>query len=92
MYDRDEATKSNYHNQYFGQTLSAIQGHVDYILGKLDQLSLWQKMTKTGLAGLHPRLPLIMRHNEFVRATLENVKQNLASMGYCFLCPWLVIR
>ena len=78
----DVATKSNYHNQYFGQTLSAIQGHVDYILGELDQLSSWQEMTKTGLAGLHPRLPLIMRHNEFVRATFENVKQNMASIGY----------
>lgn len=75
----DEATKSNYHSQYFPQTLAALQKHVDYILNELGELGVWQM---TGLnADRHPRLPLIMRHNEFVKNTFDLVKQNLNNMS-----------
>mmetsp|Transcript_26622 Transcript_26622/g.56251 ORF Transcript_26622/g.56251 Transcript_26622/m.56251 type:complete len:443 (+) Transcript_26622:135-1463(+) len=74
----DEATKSNYHNQYFPQTLAAIQQHVNYVLNELEELGVWQR-TKMDTA-LHPRLPLIMKHNEFVKNTFQLVQQNLNNM------------
>mmetsp|Transcript_30310 Transcript_30310/g.73193 ORF Transcript_30310/g.73193 Transcript_30310/m.73193 type:complete len:467 (-) Transcript_30310:83-1483(-) len=77
----DEATKSNYHSQYFVQTLAALQLHVSFVLNELEELGVWQ-MTKVMDSGRHPRLPLIMRHNEFVKNTFERVRQNLGSMGY----------
>ncbi|KAL7539451.1 hypothetical protein ACHAWF_006409 [Thalassiosira exigua] len=75
----DEATKSNYHQQYFPQTLAVLQKHVNYIVGELEELRVWQATVKD--TGRHPRLPLIMRHNDFVRNIFQLVKQNLASMG-----------
>jgi len=29
----------------------------------------------------HPRLPLLMRHNQYVKTILERVQENLDSMG-----------
>ena len=75
----DEQTKSNYHNQYFPQTLAALQQHVDYILNELDELSVWQ-VTKLD-TGNHPRLPLIMKHNDFVKNTFSLVQQSLRNMS-----------
>jgi len=75
----DEGTKAGYHQQYFARTLGALRSHVDYVLGELDELATWQA-TKLD-AGRHPRLPLIVRHNEFVRNTFEMVRQNLNAMG-----------
>ncbi len=48
--------------------------HIDDILGELDGLS--QKSAYGGaVAGDdHPRLPLILRHNDFVRATFMAVR------------------
>ena len=75
----DEDTKSTYHNQYFGQTLAALQQHLSYVLNELEELSVWQ-MTKQDNAGEHPRLPLIMRHNEMVKNIFLMVQHNLDSM------------
>jgi len=75
----DEATKSNYHNQYFPQSWNALLQHVEYILNELDELQTWQ-MTKLDSSS-HPRLPLIMRHNDFVKNTFVMVQQTLRSMS-----------
>ena len=73
----DEATKSAIHQQYMPQTSAELKQHVDTFLEQLDSLSAkadgkdWNE---------HPRLPLILRHNEFVRSTFENVKLKLDPM------------
>lgn len=73
----DEATKAAIHEQYMGETSKALKQHVDTFLEQLDTLSAksegksWDE---------HPRLPLILRHNEFVRSTFENVKMKLDPM------------
>lgn len=73
----DFATKQEYHQHYFSLTLKALQKHVDYFLIELEELSQnsWNKDVQR-----HPRLPLIMSHNEFVKNTFERVQQNLDNM------------
>ena len=71
----DEETNASYRGQYFAQTLSALNAHVDYVLNELEELGVRQ-MTKQDTES-HPRLPLIMNHNQFVKNTSELVKQNL---------------
>ena len=75
----DEGTKSGYHGQYFGGTLEALNAHVDYILNEVEELGVWQ-MTNLDNTSNHPRLPLIQRHNEYVKNIFDRVKQNLDSM------------
>lgn len=75
----DEGTKSAYHQQYFPQTFAALQQHVSDILNELEELATWQM---TGVANArHPRLPLIQRHNQFVKDVFDLVQQNLNSMS-----------
>jgi len=82
----DEATKAGYHDQYFPQTLSALREHVAFILNELEELATWQQSVqdKERHADLdatrHPRLPLIKRHNEFVKYSFQLVQQNLDAM------------
>jgi hypothetical protein len=70
----DEALKQSYHNQYYPQTLAVLRKHVDYLNTELEELSefSWKKDINR-----HPRLPLLLRHNEFVRSIFEVVQQNL---------------
>eukprot|EP00804_Cyclotella_cryptica_P012807 CCRYP_010569-RA/>CCRYP_010569-RA protein AED:0.07 eAED:0.07 QI:164/1/1/1/0/0.5/2/544/443 len=74
----DEATKQSYHNQYYPQTLAALQEHVDGMTKKLNELSVfsWQTDFKR-----HPRLPLLSKHNEFIWETFELVRQRLDSLS-----------
>ena len=60
----DYATKQAIHDQYFQQTCIALQNHVDGFLVDLE------KLQNKGIGKdvhEHPRLPLIMEHNEFVK-------------------------
>lgn len=73
----DEALKQQYHDQYFATTLKALQQHVDYLVTELEELSenSWRKdLTR------HPRFPLLMKHNQFVKQIFESVQQNLDNM------------
>jgi hypothetical protein len=74
----DEASKQNNHEKYYSQTLKALQKHVDYLVQELDELSemSWRKDVER-----HPRLPLLLQHNDFVRGTFELVQQNLDGMS-----------
>lgn len=74
----DLALKQQYHQQYFSLTLKALQQHVDYLILELEELceTNWRKDVKR-----HPRLPLIMSHNEFVKSMFERVQQNLDTMS-----------
>jgi len=78
----DEATKQAYHDTNFPRTLAALQKHVDYLVNELDELSenSWRRTFRKG-DERHPRLPLLMRHNDFVRGTFERVQEYLDAMG-----------
>lgn len=74
----DEGTKRGCHDRHFATTtLPLLRKHVDYLVNELDELSenTWRKDLER-----NPRLPLLMRHNEFVKNTFELVQENLDGM------------
>mmetsp|Transcript_14775 Transcript_14775/g.29842 ORF Transcript_14775/g.29842 Transcript_14775/m.29842 type:complete len:467 (-) Transcript_14775:420-1820(-) len=73
----DANTKQQIHQQYFADTSTALQTHVDTFLKQLDALS---EKGRGKNYNEHPRLPLILKHNEFVRETFLRVKANLDPM------------
>lgn len=73
----DSDTKNAIHQHYFSETSAALKKHVDTFLMQLDELSA--KADGKDLKE-HPRLPLILRHNEFVRRTFLTVKARLDAM------------
>lgn len=73
----DYETKQSFHGQYFPQTLVALQHHVDSFVHQLDALAA--KAEGRDLS-IHPRLPLIRRHNDFVRSTFMTVRAQLQQM------------
>ena len=60
----DEALKQTYHDTYFSQTLLELQKHVGYLVTELEEMSefRWKNDIKR-----HPRLPLLLKHNESIR-------------------------
>ncbi len=85
----DEATKQNYHNEYFPETLVVLQNHVDYLVNELDEAyirmedhSIVASMDEGDDDNSHPRLPLISRHNNTVRGIFELVKRYLDGMTF----------
>jgi hypothetical protein len=74
----DEATKQAYHGQYFPYTLDAVKQHVGEILYDVDQLSM--KANSYDLR-THPRVPVIVAHNNLVRDTFSRVQAQLNAMG-----------
>jgi len=73
----DNETKNMIHQQFVGQTSNELKTHVDMFLTQLDMLSA-RGDDKDWID--HPRLPLILRHNEFVKSTFESVKLRLDPM------------
>ena len=73
----DTATKQALHGQYWTWTLAALLTHVDDFLQQLDELS--GRAEGRDLT-VHPRLPLILEHNEFVKETFFKVRANLVAM------------
>lgn len=73
----DEGTKQQFHQEYFQYTKEALQNHVGGVLQELDRLSA-DAMTKD--PNRYPRLPVILKHNEFVKETFLRVKANLDAM------------
>mmetsp|Transcript_53497 Transcript_53497/g.160083 ORF Transcript_53497/g.160083 Transcript_53497/m.160083 type:complete len:184 (+) Transcript_53497:922-1473(+) len=73
----DMETKQAYHEEYYPFTLEALKQHVDGFLAELDALSA-HAYTKDPAS--HPRLPVILKHNEFVRSTFLAVKSRLDAM------------
>lgn len=70
----DYNTKQQYHEQYYAHTSGALVDHIDTFLGQIE------RMSNKGLGSNvndHPRLPLILSHNEFVRQTFLNVRSQL---------------
>lgn len=70
----DYETKQAIHQQYYPQIFIALQNHVDSFLLELDNL---QSKGFGKDVNDHPRLPLIMQHNEFVKETFMKVSSKL---------------
>jgi len=74
----DEATKQQYHDSYYQYTLQALKNHVYSILGDVDQLTM--KAQSYDLE-THPRVPVIVAHNNLVRDTFTMTANLLEQMG-----------
>lgn len=74
----DYETKASIHQQYYPMTAAKLIDHIDTFLGELG--SLEQKGVYGGKVAAedHPRLPLLLRHNEFVRNTFLAVRAKQA--------------
>lgn len=73
----DEATKSEYQNSYWQYTKEELQSHVNGLLMDLDK---WSNLASTYDLNTHPRVPMILQHNAFVKETFLQVKANLDNM------------
>ncbi|OEU20387.1 ribulose-1,5-bisphosphate carboxylase-like protein [Fragilariopsis cylindrus CCMP1102] len=73
----DQDTKQQYLEQYYPNIIDALRTHVDGTLIELDQLS--QKANSYD-PSTHPRVPVILQHNAFVKETFLRVKANLDNM------------
>jgi len=67
----DYQTKQALHEQFYPETAAKLLEHIDNFLKLLDDLS---KKAENRDIKEHPRLPLIMRHNAFVRRTFLAVR------------------
>jgi hypothetical protein len=74
----DEGTKQGFHGQYFPYTLQALKTHVETILYDIDNLS---NKAQSYNPQTHPRVPVILAHNNLVRDTFGRVQQQLNAMG-----------
>ncbi|KAK1736605.1 SET domain-containing protein [Skeletonema marinoi] len=70
----DEETKQSFHNQYWEYTLQTIREHVDQTLQDLYALSV--RASEKDVV-THPRLPVILKHNEFVTNAFYSVRDQL---------------
>jgi hypothetical protein len=73
----DEETKQSFHNQYWEYTLQTIREHVDLTLQELYALSV--RASEKDVV-THPRLPVILKHNEFVTNAFYSVRDQLNQM------------
>ena len=73
----DDGSKNSYHEQYWSYTIDALRQHVDGTLRDLDRLSA---KARSKDPRTHPRVPVILKHNEFVKETFLRVKTNLDQM------------
>lgn len=70
----DYTTKQAIHEQYYPQTAAALLQHVNDFLQTLDDLS---RKSAQRDPNKHPRLPLIRKHNDFVKQTFLKVRSQL---------------
>jgi len=73
----DEATKEQYHGHYYSYTLDALKNHVYSILNDVDELTM--KAQSYDLE-THPRVPVIVAHNNLVKETFTMTGQALDQM------------
>lgn len=75
---QDYDTKQSFHQRYWPETSAKLLHHINTFLEELDELS-----TKVTIGGIvleeHPRLPLILKHNEFVKKTFLAVRERYFS-------------
>lgn len=74
----DEDTKQQYHAYYFQYTLEALKQHVSTILGDVTYLTM--KAQNYDLDN-HPRVPVIVSHNNLVALAFTTTASVLEQMG-----------
>ncbi|KAL3908868.1 MAG: hypothetical protein SGARI_002872 [Bacillariaceae sp.] len=74
----DEQSKQSYHDQYFTYTLAALKEHVHSIMR--DAQDLTAKAQSYDL-NTHPRVPVIVAHNQLVFQTFTMTSALLDQMG-----------
>lgn len=74
----DEGTKEQYHSQYFAYTLDALKQHVYMITRDSKVLTL---QAQSYDLNTHPRVPVIVAHNELVSRTFTMTAALLEQMG-----------
>lgn len=74
----DEATKQQYHQQYFAYTLDAMKQHFGGILNDVERFNA---QAATFDLATHPRVPVITAHNNLVRDTFTMAQNQLNAMG-----------
>ena len=74
----DEGTKQQYHDQYFAYTLEALKNHVYSIMSDAENLTM--KAQSYDLQS-HPRVPVIVAHNQLVSQTFGMTAALLEQMG-----------
>mmetsp|Transcript_17144 Transcript_17144/g.35880 ORF Transcript_17144/g.35880 Transcript_17144/m.35880 type:complete len:479 (+) Transcript_17144:137-1573(+) len=70
--EEDYATKHELHQQYYPMTSALLLNHIDTFIEQLDKLS---QLAEGKDWSEHPRLPLILKHNQFVRNTFMRVRE-----------------
>jgi len=80
----DYATKQYIHEQYYPLTAKKLANHINTFLAELAALEKKVDYGGKVAADDHPRLPLILRHNEFVKNIFLTVrhKQGLDLNGF----------
>ena len=76
--NNDEATKQQYHEQYFAYTLDALKKHVYSILTDAENLTM---QAQSYDLQTHPRVPVIVAHNQLVGQTFGMTAALLEQMG-----------
>ena len=70
----DDETKQAIHSYYLSETVASLQDHVKSFLLQLEEL---QNKAASLDTIEHPRIPLILAHNEFVKETFLKVQSKL---------------
>jgi len=71
----DAQTKAQLHQMYLAYTCSGLLQHVEETLSELADCE--SQMDQGGMGLAHKNLPMIRRHNDFVRQTFSKVRTNL---------------
>lgn len=69
----DYQTKAMLHEKYSQETSLRLLNHIEEFLAQLDKLSNKAAERQRDI-GDHPRLPIILRHNQFVRDIFMTVR------------------
>ena len=77
----DFNTKLALHEKHYSATSTALLEHVDGILEEIDKVIKKSDAHPIYVKNEHRRLPLIHRHNEFVRETFQAVKDRYGGGG-----------
>jgi hypothetical protein len=75
----DYSTKQMLHEKYYGETSAMLLDHINTFLEMLDKLTKKASDRARDL-GDHPRIPLILQHNEFVKQAFLAVR--MQNFGY----------
>ena len=76
--NNDEATKQQYQDTYFAYTLEALKEHVYGMLNDAERLTARAQAYDLET---HPRVPVIVAHNQLVMQTFSMTAALLEQMG-----------